>query len=105
MDKIPEISSSEECSIYQFDKNDLAKDGVISFTLESIYKNINIYSNLQYSKNKIYQEKTINFLKQLTLKKKSFNSISIKEKPSAQRQRVVNNNTYWFLGRRSSYEG
>ena len=65
MDKLPEISSSEECSVYQFDKNDLAKDGVISFTLESIYKNINIYSNLQYSKNKIFQEKTLSYLNKL----------------------------------------
>ena len=65
LDKIPEISSSEECSIYEFDKKDLAKDGVISFTLESIYQNINIYSNLQYSKNKIFQEKTLNYLNKL----------------------------------------
>jgi hypothetical protein len=65
LDKIPEISSSEEYSIYQFDKKDLAKDGVISFTLESIYQNINIYSNLQYSKNKIFQEKTLSYLNKL----------------------------------------
>ena len=65
LDKIPEISSSEEYSTHQFDKKDLAKDGVISFTLESIYQNINIYSNLKYSQNKTFQEKTLNYLNKL----------------------------------------
>ena len=65
LDKIPEISSSEEYSTHQFDKKDLAKDGCISFTLESIYQNINIYSNLKYSQNKTYQEKTLNYLNKL----------------------------------------
>jgi len=65
LDKIPEISSSEEYSTHQFDKKDLAQDGCISFTLESIYQNINVYSNLKYSQNKTYQEKTLNYLNKL----------------------------------------
>lgn len=65
LDKITEMSSSEEYLTHKFDKKDLAKDGVISFTLESIYQNINAYSNMKYSQNKIFQEKTLNYLNKL----------------------------------------
>ena len=65
LNKISDISSSEEYSIYQFDKKDLSQEGVTSFTIESIYQNINIYSNMKYSQNKLYQQKTLNYLTRL----------------------------------------
>ena len=67
LDNIPEISADDddEFSIHQFDNTDLSKEGVIAFTLNAIYKNINIHTNLKYSQNKVYQEKTLNYLTKL----------------------------------------
>lgn len=66
LDNIPEISTDDdEFSIHQFDNADLSKEGVITFTLNALYKNINIHTNLKYSQNKVYQEKTLNYLTKL----------------------------------------
>jgi len=73
LEKIPDISFEEE-KVNHFNENDLSKEGVISFSFESIYQNINIITNMKYSKNKIYQEKTIKFLKKLENKKDKSNS-------------------------------
>ena len=64
LEKVHEISFKED-SINHFNEKHLTKEGVISFTFESIYQNINTITNMKYSKNKIYQEKTIKFLKKL----------------------------------------
>ena len=74
-EKIPEISFED--SINHFDNNNLTKEGVISFCFESIYQNINTITNMEYSKNKDYQEKTIKFLSKLKDKKNSSINISI----------------------------
>ena len=66
LDKIPEISSSEEeNSLKQFDKNILSKETVTSFCLNSIYQNINIFTNFKYSNNEYFQQKTLNYLNNL----------------------------------------
>ena len=65
LDNIPEISTDDEYSINRFDYNDLSKEGVISFTLEAIYKNINIHTNMKYFQDKLYQEKVLNYMTQL----------------------------------------
>ena len=76
-ENIQEISFEEVNDINHF--TNLRKEGVISFSFESIYQNINTITNMKYSKSKIYQEKTIKFLKKLTTKKDTSNSISIKD--------------------------
>ena len=65
LDKIHEMSFDEGNSIYQFDNAALKQEEIISFSLESLYHNINTITEMKYSKNKIYQEKTIKFLKKL----------------------------------------
>ena len=65
LDKIHEMSFDEGNSIYQFDNKYLKQEEIISFSLESLYQNINMITEMEYSKNKIYQEKTIKFLKKL----------------------------------------
>ena len=77
-ENIPEISF--EATINHFDANNLIKEGVISFCFEPIYQNINTITNMKYSKNKIYQEKTLKFLKKLTVKRNSSSSISLEKK-------------------------
>ena len=64
-DKISEISSKDDNSSHQFDKNDLVPEGAISFSYESLYKNINSFTNMRYSKNNLFQEKTLAFLTKL----------------------------------------
>ena len=88
MDKIPEVSSSEEDSIKEFDKKYLLKETVASFSFESIYQNINIFTKLQYSKNEYFQQKTLNFLANLVnnndkLSKNESESISSSESQSS----------------------
>ena len=80
LEKIPDISFEEEKSNH-FNEKNLSKEGVISLSFESIYQNINTITNMKYSKNKIYQEKTIKFLKQLANKKNI--SISSKDNKSS----------------------
>ena len=75
-DKISEISSKEDASIYQFDKKNLIQESVISFSFESIYKNINAFTNMKYSKNIIFQEKTLSFLNKLINKNSSIKNIN-----------------------------
>ena len=75
-ENIQEISFEEVNDINHF-KN-LRKEGAISLSFKSTYQNINSITNMEYSKNKIYQEKTIKFLKQLAIKKNTSNSISKK---------------------------
>ena len=65
LDKIHEMSFDEGNSIDQFDNNNLKQEKIISFSLESLYQNINTITELKYSKNKIYQDKTIKYLKNL----------------------------------------
>ena len=65
LDKISEISSSEENSLHQFDNQDLSKESVSSFSLESIYENINAHSKMVYSEDKAIQQKTLNYLDKL----------------------------------------
>ena len=65
LEQIPEISSDEEYSLHQFEKRDLVLEEVISFSLNSIYQNINSYTNLEYSKNKNFQEKTLKYINKL----------------------------------------
>jgi hypothetical protein len=65
LEKIHEMSLDEINSIYQFDNKNLKQEEIISFSLESLYQNINTITEMKYSKNKIYQEKTIQFLKKL----------------------------------------
>ena len=65
LDKIPEMSSNEEYSLHRFDKNELSKEEVISFSINSIYKNINIHTKMNYSKSNYFQEKTLDYLTKL----------------------------------------
>ena len=62
LDKIHDINVEEEYSLYKFDKNELIQDEVISFSFESLYKNINIHTNMKYANNTFLQEKTLSFL-------------------------------------------
>ena len=75
-DKISEISSKDEVSINRFEKKNLVQEGVISFSFNSIYENINSYTNMKYSQNKIYQEKTLSFLNKLINKDSPFRKIN-----------------------------
>ena len=65
LDNIPDISTDDEYSIHHFENSDLSKENNISFTLESLYKNINIHTNMKYSQDKSYQEKTLKYLTNL----------------------------------------
>ena len=80
-ENIPEISFEEVNGNTRY--KSLRKEEVISFSFESLYQNINTITNMKYSKNKILQEKTINFLKKLTKKKNISNSISSKHKKNS----------------------
>ena len=71
LEKIPDISFEEEDSVKYFNEKNLIKEEVISFSFQSIYQNINTITNMKYSKNKIYQEKTLKFLKKLDDKTKA----------------------------------
>ena len=84
LDKISEITSSEEDSYHRFDKKNLSQEVAISFSLESIYKNINIHTNLKYSQNKNLQEKTLNFLSRLIENKNQFSSSFSQSSESSQ---------------------
>ena len=64
-DKISEISSSSEAGSHQFDNKSLSKEEVISFSLDSIYENINVHSKMKYSEDKKLQEKTLNYITKL----------------------------------------
>ena len=72
-DKIPEINIEEEYSLYKFDKNELIQEEVISFSFNSLYKNINIHTNMKYSNSSILQEKTLSFLDKLLKSKNEEN--------------------------------
>ena len=74
LDNIPEISTDDEYSIHHFDNIDLTKEGIISFTLNALYKNINSHTNMKYSQNAIYQEKTLNYLTKLIENKTNISS-------------------------------
>ena len=76
LENIPDMSFEED-SVNHFNEKNLKKEEVISFTFESIYQNINTITNMKYSKNRIYQEKTIKFLKKLESKPNT--SISSKD--------------------------
>ena len=65
LDNIPEVSTDDEYSFNRFDNNDLSKEGAISFTIEALYKNINLHTNMKYIENKIYQEKTLKYITKL----------------------------------------
>ena len=82
LNNIPEISTDDEYSFHHFDNDELSKEGVISFTLKSLYKNINSHTNMDYSKNKSYQEKTLKFLTKL-IENKNKNSSSEFDKSSS----------------------
>ena len=69
LDKISEISSSEENYLHHFESKDLFKESTTSFSLESIYENINLHSKMIYSKDKDLQQKTLNYLDKLIQKK------------------------------------
>ena len=84
LDKISEITSSEEDSYHRFDKKNLSQEVAISFSLESIYKNINIHTNMKYSQNKNLQEKTLNFLSRLIENKNQFSSSFSQSSESSQ---------------------
>ena len=75
LDKIPEFDSDEEYSTHQFSLSDLSKENTTSFSIESIYQNINAYTNMEYSKNKNYQQKTLDYINKL-LKKKDKTKLS-----------------------------
>ena len=75
LDKIPEISSSDEYSFKKFEKKELSQEEVISFTLNSIYQNINIHTKMKYSENKYFQQKTLTYLTKL-IEKDSYSSSS-----------------------------
>ena len=65
LEQIPEIYSEKDYLFNKFDKEDLVKEEVISFSFESIYQNINTSTNLEYSKNKIIQEKALKYINKL----------------------------------------
>jgi hypothetical protein len=76
LDKISQInSSSENDSIHNFDKKDLAQESTISFSLDSVYQNINIHTKMKYSEDKNLQEKTLNYLTRLIENKEKSSSI------------------------------
>ena len=65
LDKINEIDTQEDLSFNHFDKNDLISEKTTSFSLKSIYKNINVHTNMKYSQNISLQNKTLSFLDKL----------------------------------------
>ena len=75
LDKINEINSNEELSFNYFDKNDLVREITTSFSLKSIYKNINVHTNMKYSQNISLQNKTLSFLDKL-IKNENKNTIN-----------------------------
>jgi hypothetical protein len=74
LDNIPDISTDDEYSMNHFEYTDLSKEGVISFTLNAIYKNINIHTNMQYFQNKSYQKKVLNYITKLIENKTNISS-------------------------------
>ena len=76
LDKISEIkSSSEDNSIHNFNEKDLSQQSSISFSLESIYQNINLLTKMKYSEDKNIQKKTLNYINKLIENKESSPSI------------------------------
>jgi len=88
-ENIPEISFEEINGIAHF-KN-LKKESITSFSFKSIYQNINTITNMKYSKNIIYQEKTVKFLKKLIIEKNASNSNSTKNKKNSFSDSFSNN--------------
>ena len=68
LEGISQIPTEEEKSFSHFDKTKISPENVISFSYQSLYKNINAFSNLKYSKNPIYEEKTLSYLNKLIQK-------------------------------------
>ena len=78
LDNVPEIESDEEYSMHQFPQSDLSQEGAITFSIEREYQNINEHTKFEYSKNKKYQLKTLNFLTKI-MKNKIENSVSLSD--------------------------
>ena len=68
LEGISQLQTEEEKSFSHFDKTKISPENVISFSYQSLYKNINAFSNLKYSKNAIYEEKTLSYLNKLIQK-------------------------------------
>ena len=75
LDKINQINTHEDLSFHYFDQNDLVKEMSTSFSLKSIYKNINTHTNMKYSQNISLQNKTLSFLDKL-IKDENKNTIN-----------------------------
>ena len=65
LEGIVQMSSEEEKSFHHFNKKNISPQSIISFKYEPLYKNINEFTNLKYSQDINYQEKTLSFLKKL----------------------------------------
>ena len=78
LNKVSQMSSDDGNILDQFNKKDLIPEGVISFSYQSLYKNINLHTNMKYSKKTIFQEKTLSFLDKLIKEEDENNSSSIK---------------------------
>ena len=83
LEKIPEFNSEEEYSIHHFANSELIQEEVFSFSFESLYQNINNYTNLEYSKNKKFQQKTLYYLTKLISNKTNQSSSFSKDNMSS----------------------
>lgn len=68
LEGISQLQTEEEKSFSHFNKTKISPENVISFSYQSLYKNINAFSNLKYSENAIYEEKTLSYLNKLIQK-------------------------------------
>ena len=93
LEGITQLPTEEEKSFSHFDKTKISTENVISFSYQSLYKNINAFSNLKYSKNAIYEEKTLSYLNKLIQKniEDPKNNVSIRTIISSYR-----NNSYSY---------
>jgi len=94
LDKINEINTHEDLSFHHFEQNDLVKEINTSFSLKSIYKNINEHTNMKYSQNINLQNKTLSFLDKLIKdeKKNTLNTSSLSDSFS-QIKRMISNDS------------
>ena len=113
LDKINEINTHEDLSFHHhFEQNDLVKEINTSFSIKSIYKNINIHTNMKYSQNINLQNKTLSFLDKLIKdeNKNTFNTSSLSDSFSQIKRMVsddslaINKNSICISRSNSSYK-
>ena len=93
LDKVPNINNIDNSSLNKFNKKELIQEDTISFSIKSIYKNINIYTNMKYSQSTNLQEKTLSYLDKLIEKENKDSSFDMSPISKSKKKKIQNKET------------